>query len=117
QRMKLLVLVLVALAVSTSANVIRDERDLGCIQIMGINPCAIRDANTKKEEDLNIAEIVADIGKVVHVIDGFVGGAAAKREDIVKRPCIQKINIDKTIIKLFYTATISSLNFFITCWY
>ncbi|KAK6959731.1 hypothetical protein BgiMline_034897, partial [Biomphalaria glabrata] len=54
-----------------------DKRILPCYYIDGVRTCI----GFKREEDLTLAEIVANIGKVVHVIDGFVGGAARKREE------------------------------------
>uniref|UniRef100_A0A2C9L090 Uncharacterized protein n=1 Tax=Biomphalaria glabrata TaxID=6526 RepID=A0A2C9L090_BIOGL len=104
----LLSLVLVAAA---SANVIREEED-NCFPIAGVNlcgdlpisgkrdekdkrilPCYYIDGvrtciGIKKEEDLNLAEIVADIGNVVQVIGSFIGGAATKREEQDLDACI-----------------------------
>uniref|UniRef100_A0A2C9LQN3 Uncharacterized protein n=1 Tax=Biomphalaria glabrata TaxID=6526 RepID=A0A2C9LQN3_BIOGL len=78
---------LLALVASSSAFIWKDEmvkplRSL-CIPLFGVaQVCADPNVSVgKREEDLNLAEIVADIGKVVHVIDGFVGGATAKREE------------------------------------
>ncbi|KAI8776648.1 hypothetical protein BgiBS90_022396 [Biomphalaria glabrata] len=86
KKMKLL-FPLLALVASSSAFIWKDEmvkplRSL-CIPLFGVaQVCADPNVSVgKREEDLNLAEIVADIGKVVHVIDGFVGGATAKREE------------------------------------
>ncbi|XP_055872411.1 uncharacterized protein LOC129923777 [Biomphalaria glabrata] len=53
----------------------REEQDL-CATVAGVHVC-LRDL-----ENINLAEIVTNIGNVVHVIDQFIGGvtAAAKRE-------------------------------------
>ncbi|KAK6959734.1 hypothetical protein BgiMline_034901, partial [Biomphalaria glabrata] len=86
KKMKLL-FPLLALVSSSSAFIWKDEmvkplRSL-CIPLFGVaQVCADPNVSVgKREEDLNLAEIVADIGKVVHVIDGFVGAATAKREE------------------------------------
>uniref|UniRef100_A0A2C9LLN8 Uncharacterized protein n=1 Tax=Biomphalaria glabrata TaxID=6526 RepID=A0A2C9LLN8_BIOGL len=100
-----LFLLTVVFVASASANVIRDEQNIcfhvGGVEICGdpsisgkrdetgkrVFPCYYIDGvrtcvpGIKREEDLTLAEIVANIGKVVHVIDGFVGGAATKREE------------------------------------
>ncbi|KAK6959737.1 hypothetical protein BgiMline_034904, partial [Biomphalaria glabrata] len=68
--MKLFLLVVVAFVVFTSANVIREEMDM-CAPSSDFKSCLYL-INSKREENLNLAEIVANIGKVINVIDGFV---------------------------------------------
>uniref|UniRef100_A0A2C9L1A5 Uncharacterized protein n=1 Tax=Biomphalaria glabrata TaxID=6526 RepID=A0A2C9L1A5_BIOGL len=62
----------------------KDKRILPCYYIDGVRTCI----GIKREEDLNLAEIVTNIGNVIHVIDQFVGGAATKREEQDSVGCI-----------------------------
>ncbi|KAK0055527.1 hypothetical protein Bpfe_015038, partial [Biomphalaria pfeifferi] len=54
-----------------------------CFHVLGAEVCADPTVSGKREENFNLAEIVANIGKVIHVIDGFVSGTTtgAKREE------------------------------------
>ncbi|KAI8776645.1 hypothetical protein BgiBS90_022393 [Biomphalaria glabrata] len=56
----------------------REEQDISipfCYTLDGVTTCI---PNIKREEEsLNLADIVANIGKVIHVIDGFVSGATS----------------------------------------
>ncbi|KAK0055534.1 hypothetical protein Bpfe_015046 [Biomphalaria pfeifferi] len=105
-----LFLLTVVLVASASANVIQEEQNIcfhvGGVEICGdpsisgkrheedkrIFPCYYIDGvrtciGIKREEDLNLAEIVTNIGNVVHVIDQFVGGVATKRDKKMFTPC------------------------------
>ncbi|KAK0055532.1 hypothetical protein Bpfe_015043 [Biomphalaria pfeifferi] len=86
--MNILLLTLVFVA-SASAYIIRPldevyakgEREI-CLPIFGVAQIsADPHIRGKRDEDINLAEIVANIGKVVHVIDEFVAGTAGKREE------------------------------------
>ncbi|KAK6959736.1 hypothetical protein BgiMline_034903, partial [Biomphalaria glabrata] len=82
QKMKLLLLAL-AVSATASANVIQEKRAV-CFHVLGVEVCADPSVSGKREEDLHLVKIIADIGKVVHVIDGFISGATAgvKRTDL-----------------------------------
>ncbi|XP_055872076.1 uncharacterized protein LOC129923702 [Biomphalaria glabrata] len=56
----------------------REDQDI-CGHILGVEICGDPTISGKREQNFDLAEIVANIGKVVHVIDGFVSGTA-KRE-------------------------------------
>ncbi|KAK0055528.1 hypothetical protein Bpfe_015039 [Biomphalaria pfeifferi] len=82
QRMKLILVALVLVALA-SANVIRPP---------------VVDSN---REDINLAEIVTNIGNVVHVIDQFVGGTGKREEQDIcatvagVRVCLRDVeNVD-----------------------
>lgn len=109
EKMKLLVLTLIAIA---SSSAIREEQNI-CFHIGGVEICGDSSISGKKnekdkrifhcyyingvetcvpgitrDEDLNLAEIVASIEKVVQAMHGFVGGSSLTREEQDVAPCI-----------------------------